>query len=173
MSKRSFIATTTPAHHWIVVASAEHVRRGRATGFMQVCHGKAAPLRRLRPGDGVVYYSPTEQFGGKERLQAFTAIGHVREGIPYEADMGNGFRPFRRDVDWLEAQEEPIRPLLTLLDFTVGKANWGYELRFGLFGISPHDFGLIATAMGAETPAAPKRDTASLPSRQALQGSLF
>lgn len=31
---------------WIAVASAEHVRSGRSQGFMQVCHGKAAPLRR-------------------------------------------------------------------------------------------------------------------------------
>ena len=45
--------------NWIAVASAEHVRRGREGGFMQVCHGKAAPLRRIQPGDGVVYYSPT------------------------------------------------------------------------------------------------------------------
>ena len=45
--------------NWIAVASAEHVRIGRSQGFMQVCHGKAAPLRRIQPGDGVVYYSPT------------------------------------------------------------------------------------------------------------------
>ena len=72
---------------WIAVASAEHVRIGRARGFMQVCHGKAAPLRRLSPGDGVAYYSPTETFGGKDRLQAFTAIGVVAPGAPYQADM--------------------------------------------------------------------------------------
>jgi hypothetical protein len=29
---------------WIAVASAEHVRVGHQAGFMQVCHGKAAPL---------------------------------------------------------------------------------------------------------------------------------
>ena len=33
--------------YWIAVASAEHVRRGRGDGFMQVTHGKAAPLKRL------------------------------------------------------------------------------------------------------------------------------
>ena len=44
--------------HWIAVASAEHVRRGKREGFMQVSHGKAAPLKRIRPGDRVVYYSP-------------------------------------------------------------------------------------------------------------------
>jgi hypothetical protein len=41
--------------NWLAVASAEHVRIGRAEGFMQVCHGKAAPLRRLRPDDWVIY----------------------------------------------------------------------------------------------------------------------
>lgn len=68
--------------NWIAVACAAHVRRGRSEGFMQVCHGKAAPLRRIRPGDGVVYYSPTTALGGGEPLQAFTAIGRARQGDP-------------------------------------------------------------------------------------------
>jgi hypothetical protein len=34
----------TVTGHWIAVASAEHVRLGQAGGFMQVSHGKAAPL---------------------------------------------------------------------------------------------------------------------------------
>jgi len=59
---------------WIAVASAEHVQRGRNAGFMQVCHGKVSPLRRVRPDDHVIYYSPTHTFGGRDKLQAFTAI---------------------------------------------------------------------------------------------------
>lgn len=137
------------SEHWVAVASAEHVRRGRTEGFMQVCHGKAVPLRRMMPGDGVVYYSPTITFGGKDRLQAFTAIGTVRDGSPYRADMGGGFLPFRRDVNWQVASEAAIQPLLDALDFTAGKRNWGYQLRFGLFSISAHDFGVIARAMQA------------------------
>lgn len=139
------------SEHWVAVASAEHVRRGRTEGFMQVCHGKAAPLRRIAPGDGVVYYSPTVTFGGKDRLQTFTAIGTVRDSTPYRADMGGGFHPFRRDVNWRAAEETPIQPLLDALDFTVGKRNWGYQLRFGLFSISAHDFSLIAQAMHAHS----------------------
>ena len=135
--------------NWIAVASAEHVRRGREGGFMQVCHGKAAPLRRVQPGDGVVYYSPTGAFGGNDGLRAFTAIGRVRNAEPYQFDMGTGFRPFRRDVDWAEADETPIRPLLDRLDFTAGKPNWGYQLRFGLIEVGAHDFAVIAEAMGA------------------------
>ena len=93
---------------WVAVASAEHVRIGRTHGFMQVCHGKGTPLRRISPGDWVVYYSPTETFGGNDRLQAFTAIGVVKSGDPYRADM-DGFQPFRRDVRWINAAEAPSR----------------------------------------------------------------
>ena len=39
-------------------------------------------------------------------------------------------------------------PLLDQLDFTRGRTNWGYQMRFSLFEISAHDFGLIASAMG-------------------------
>jgi hypothetical protein len=143
-------ARETRAHkNWLAVASAEHVRLGRSSGFMQVCHGKAGPLRRVEPGDRVVYYSPTTSFRGAERLQAFTAIGRVREGLPYPFDMGGGFRPWRRDVDWLPAREMPIRPLLDALDFTSSDRNWGYKLRFGLIEIGEQDMDRIAAAMQA------------------------
>lgn len=112
-------------------------------------HGKAAPLRRVKPGDRIIYYSPTTILGERDGLQAFTAIGTMRDGEPYQGDMGSGFTPFRRDVEWASAQEAPIKPLLDRLEFTAGRPNWGYQLRFGLFEISDHDFGLIAEAMGA------------------------
>jgi len=133
--------------YWIAVASAEHARRGKA-GFMQVNHGKAAPLRRIHPGDGVAYYSPTITLGSKDKLQAFTLIGRVRPGEIYAGEMG-GWTAHRRDVDWADARETPIAPLLDHLDFTAGKTGWGYQLRFGLFEITAHDFELIAEAMGA------------------------
>ena len=138
------------AKAWLAVASAEHVARGRAGGFMQVCHGKAAPLRRIRPGDGVVYYSPTATFGGGDRLQHLTAIGVVAEGEPYPFDMGGGFVPYRRDVCWRAARPAPIAPLLDRLELSAGRRNWGYQLRFGVLEISGHDLDLIAAAMAAE-----------------------
>lgn len=120
---------------------------------MQVCHGKASPLRRIHAGDGVVYYSPTGQMGGRDKLRAFTAIGTVATADPYEFDMGDGFHPWRRDVHWLAANEAPITPLLDALELSAGKRNWGYQLRFGLFEISAHDLRTIALAMAAELPA--------------------
>ena len=135
--------------YWIAVASAEHARRGKA-GFMQVNHGKKTPLQRIRAGDGVVYYSPAETMGGKDRLQSFTTIGRVRDEELYQGVMGGDFTPWRRNVDYVEASEAPIAPLLDTLEFTRGNRNWGYQMRFGLFEISEHDFRVIAKAMGAE-----------------------
>ena len=138
--------------NWIAVASAEHVRIGRAAGFMQVGHGKLAPLKRIRPGDRVVYYSPTEVLGAADKPQAFTAIGVVAPGEPYQADMAKGFKPFRRDVRWRTARAAPIRPLLEQLEFARAAPNWGARLRFGLFAISDDDLRVIAAAMKARLP---------------------
>ena len=138
------------AGNWIAVASANHVAIGRAQGFMQVNHGKAAPLRRIAPGDAVAYYSPTVTLGQKDALRAFTAIGRVCAGEPYKGVMAGGFEPFRRDVDWRAGHDAPIAPLLGRLEFTAGRANWGYQLRFGLFKVSAADMALIAQAMGVD-----------------------
>jgi hypothetical protein len=141
--------TTHPTiQNWIAVASAEHVRRGRAAGFMQVCHGKAAPLRRVHPRDRVAYYSPTIELGGSDKCQAFTALGIVRERAPYRPAAEGDFSPYRRDVMWLETRDAPIKPLLDALEFAAGRRNWGYQLRFGLFRVSERDMRTIATAMG-------------------------
>lgn len=136
--------------HWVGVASAAHVRIGRAQGFMQVNHGKRGPLMRLAPGDLVAYYSPSTVFGVKDGLQSFTAIGRVREGAPYQAEMTPDFHPFRRDVAWFPAHEAAIAPLLGDLSFSRGQANWGYALRFGLLKVTADDMARIAQAMRAE-----------------------
>jgi hypothetical protein len=151
---------------WIAVASADHVAIGRELGFMQVGHGKGAPLKRLHAGDRIGYYSPTRDsptrdspardsptraMGSKDACQAFTAVGVVRDERIYQGDMmmqgKPDFHPFRRDVDWFDAYEAPIRPLLELLTFTRGKTNWGYVFRFGLIKITAEDMDLIVRAM--------------------------
>lgn len=142
--------------NWIAVASAQHARRGCALpeqGFMQVCHGKCAPLKRVAPGDRVAYYAPTLTMGGKDRLQSFVSIGIVQPGVPYAYDIGGGFVPYRRDVSYLPAQEAPIAPLLDALDFVEDRTRWGYKFRFGLFQVNDHDMALIARAMQADTAA--------------------
>lgn len=154
---RGSVPTATsaaPTHrNWIAVASAQHARRGCATpgaGFMQVCHGKAAPLRRVQAGDRVAYYAPTITMGGKEKLQAFVSIGIAQPGDPYAFDMGGGFVPFRKDVAYVTAQEAPIAPLLDRFEFVEDRTRWSAKFRFGLFAVSDHDMRLIAQAMQAD-----------------------
>lgn len=145
------------ARNWIAVASADHVAVGRSQGIMQVGHGKGAPLKRVHQGDRIAYYSPVQTLGEKTPCQAFTAIGTVRDERVYQADMGNGFKPFRKDVDYLHAQAAPIRPLLDRLSFTRDNPkNWGYTLRFGLIQVTDDDMDLIAQAMGARMDIQPE-----------------
>jgi hypothetical protein len=136
--------------HWIAVACAEHVARGRALGIMQVGHGKETPLRRLRAGDRVAYYSPVQRLGGKLPVQSFTAYGTVRDERVYQVDMGD-WKPFRRDVDYdADARQASIRPLLDRLSFARRQAgHWGQAFRFGLLQVEAGDMDLIAEAMGA------------------------
>lgn len=138
--------------NWIAVASADHARRGRdhqPLGFMQVGHGKLAPLRRILPGDRVAYYSPTIVLGEMDKFQSFVSIGIVGRGDPYEFDMGGGFTPWRRDVAYVPAHEAPIAPLLDRFDFVEDRQRWGARFRFGLFAIGDADMRRIAEAMAA------------------------
>ena len=144
--------TSMTAKNWIAVASADHARRGRderVPGFMQVGHGKLAPLKRVQPGDRVAYYSPTVTMGAKDGFQSFVSIGIVQPGEPYAFDMG-GFVPFRRNVSYLKSNEASILPLLDDFEFVENRSRWGYKFRFGLFTISDHDMRLIAQAMAAD-----------------------
>jgi EVE domain len=132
---------------WLGVVSEQHVQRGVAGGFAQVCHGKAQPLRRMRAGDWLVYYSPSLTMGGAP-LRAFTALGQLEDADVFSFDMGGGFVPFRRRVRYVVARAallEALKPELELC----ASANWGMALRRGHLPLSPKDFALIANAMGA------------------------
>lgn len=61
--------------------------------------------------------------------------------------MTPDFAPWRRNVDFVAANETPIRPLIEELHFIEDKKRWGYRFRFGVFKIDDHDLGLIRAAM--------------------------
>src|SRR5262249_48922223 len=90
------IMNNLPKRFWVGVASKDHVMRGVAGGFAQLNHGKAGPLNRMRPGDGIAYYSPRTEMRGGAPVQGFTAIGTVKPGEPYKGEMGGGFVATRR-----------------------------------------------------------------------------
>jgi len=137
-----------PRNYWIGVVSKDHVDTGVSGGFTQVNHGKAGPLERMRAGDGFVFYSPRTKYPDGDPLQAFTAIGRIRNGMVYQATAGESFRPFRLDVDYFPAQPAPVKPLIIELSFIRNKTHWGAAFRFGVVRVPEADFALIAAAMG-------------------------
>lgn len=134
-------------HYWIIVASRDHVRMGVTGGYAQACHGKASPLRRMSPGDRVLYYSSKEKFGEETKCQRFTAIGSVKDERVYSRAMSETFVPFRRDVAFEPCQETPIAPLIDQLSFIADKRHWGAPFRFGMLEIPQADYDLIAGKM--------------------------
>ena len=84
--------------YWVGVASRDHVLLGVAGGFCQVCHGKQAPLARMKRGDWILYYSPKTGMNSGEKVQAFTAVGQIVDDRVYQFRMAENFEPFRRDV---------------------------------------------------------------------------
>jgi hypothetical protein len=133
--------------YWVGVVSASHVKMGVQGGFAQLCHGKSASLRRMRPGDWLIYYSPRTELLKGEPLQALTAIGQVADDRIYEYRMSDSFVPFRRNVRYSRCKEVKIAHLLDQLSFTRGNRNWGYKFRSGHFEIGCADFLIIAAAM--------------------------
>lgn len=134
--------------YWIGVASRDHVLKGVNGGFAQLCHGKEAPLKKMNVGDYLIYYSSKESLKENKPSQKFTAIGRVVDDKVYQFDMGNGFVPFRRNLNFIKCIETPIRPLITELSFIKNKERWGYPFRYGHLEIIDVDFKLISKQMG-------------------------
>lgn len=133
--------------NWINTVSRDHVELGVRGRFTQANHGKPHMLRRMARGDWIVFYSPRTVYPDGPPLQAFTAIGQVADDEPYLDPASPDEERWRRNVDFLDAKETPIRPLLDHLDFIEDKARWGYKFRFGVFKIGDDDLEVIRSAM--------------------------
>lgn len=123
--------------------------RGVDGGFTQANHGKPHMLKKMKKGDGIIFYSPKTAFEGGLTLQAFTALGIIDDEEPYKFEMNSTFEPWRRRVNFEKSVDAPIKPLIASLDFIEDKQHWGYKFRFGVLSISEKDFETIARAMKA------------------------
>lgn len=133
--------------YWIAVVSKEHTLRGVSGGFMQVCHGKEAPLKRIKPNDWLIVYSPKLSMEGETKCQSFTAIGQAKDEEVYQYQMTESFHPFRKNIKFYNCQETSILPLINDLEFIQDKQKWGFPFRFGLLEIKEKDFNLIISRM--------------------------
>ncbi|CAI2768682.1 EVE domain-containing protein [Flavobacterium collinsii] len=133
--------------YWIAAVSKEHTMRGVTGGFMQVCHGKQAPLKRMKKGDYLIVYSSKITMEGNQKCQAFTAIGQVKDDDIYQFSMSENFNPFRRNIEFFNCTEILIIPLINELEFIANKKSWGFPFRYGFFEIKENDFNFISSKM--------------------------
>ena len=135
---------------WVNTVSRDHVRGGVEGGFTQAGHGESSGLKRLRTGDWLVFYSPKTSLPRRRAAAGRSprwVVSPTRTCIKVE--MASGFVPWRRNVEFVECAEAPIRPLIDELTFIRDKQRWGYVFRRGLFEIPCEDLELIKRAMAA------------------------
>jgi hypothetical protein len=132
---------------WIIMASKDHVKAGMVHGIAQTCHGKSSPLKRMKQGDMIIYYSGKQTMGKPDKCQQFTALGKVKDDKIYNFQVTGNFCPSRRAIDFLPGEDISILPLINDLDFIQNKKYWGYPFRFGIFEINQHDFNFISSKM--------------------------
>lgn len=133
--------------YWVIVASKDHVKKGVAEGFAQTCHGKSAPLKRMRKGDFVIYYSGKQAMNKPGKCQEFTALGKVMTDEIYQIRVAEDFCPSRRNIEFSPSKDTSILPLINDLNFIQNKKSWGYPFRLGFIEINQHDFDLISSQM--------------------------
>ena len=133
--------------YWVITASKDHVKKGVSQGVAQACHGKSSPLKRMKKGDFVIYYSGKQTLGKPEKCQEFTALGKVADDEIYQVQVSEDFCPSRRNIQFLSCKDTSILPLINDLQFIQNKKRWGYPFRFGILEVNKHDFDVISSQM--------------------------
>ncbi|MEI5995408.1 EVE domain-containing protein [Candidatus Enterococcus mansonii] len=134
-------------NYWIGVASKDHVEIGVSGGFCQLCHGKSAPLNKMKAGDWLIYYAPKRSLKTKEPCQEFIALGQVLSGDAYLYEMSPGFTPYRKNIAFLKNIQSV--PLKTVSTFPLWQ-KYRSRLRFGHFQIPKELFDFVASNMKVE-----------------------
>ncbi|CDG22242.1 conserved protein of unknown function [Xenorhabdus poinarii G6] len=132
--------------HWIAVISRAHARIAADSGFLQVCHGKAAPLRKTRAGDEVFIYCPRSEIGSGEILKTVEYQCVFNDDDIYQVEQFPGFKPFRKNVTFNRNFQSVALKDVIGLEFNTDP-HWGMLARRGFFEISTHDAELLRIAM--------------------------
>ncbi|MFC0776971.1 EVE domain-containing protein [Flavobacterium sp. HJSW_4] len=133
--------------YWVLSASKDHVKNAVLEEIAQTCHGKASPLKRMKKGDYLIYYSGKQTLGKPEKCQQFTALGKVVDDDIFEFQVSEDFCPSRRKISFFPSNDISILPLIDSLDFIEDKKNWGSPFRFGILEINRQDFSKISAQM--------------------------
>ena len=132
------------AAHYLGIAEKIHVDLVVDAGVVVLGLKGPNGVRKLRPGDGVIYYSPKTAPDG-EVLRSFTAVGTVLGDMEYERDFPSGTKLWVRAVDWHPVVGDvSIYDLLKDLSWIKKPKNWGFYMRGAHRAIPEADFNLIS-----------------------------
>ncbi|MBT0723618.1 EVE domain-containing protein [Rosenbergiella sp. S61] len=132
--------------HWIAVISRAHARIAADFEFLQVCHGKAGPLRQTRAGDEVFIYCPRSEINAGEILKTVEFQCVFNNDDVYQVEQFPGFKPFRKDVTFNRKFQPVVLKEVIGLELTANP-HWGMLARRGFFEISEHDAELLRLGM--------------------------
>ena len=151
------------ARYWIGLAERDSVQAAVSNGVCLFSGGKASAVRKLAPGDWILYYSPHESTDGAT-LECFTAVGEVVDETPWTQNWTqlcaggpfwtHGTRP-KSTQTWVRkcaydaVGEVSVRPLLSSLSFVSQPRHWGRTFRRGQMEIGAADFFAIADRLRA------------------------
>ena len=140
--------------HWIAVISRDHAMIAVRSGFLQVCHGKAAPLRKTSAGDEVFIYCPRTGMGEGAVLRRVEYRCVVESDAVYQVAQAPDFKPFRKDARFdAEFRGIPIGDVPGM-ELTANR-HWGMLARRGFFEFGANDAALLRRA-GAGPGARPR-----------------
>jgi len=128
--------------HWIAVISLEHAQIAVASGFLQVCHGKATPLKATRADDEFFIYCPKTKMKDGKSIKQIAFRGHFNDGEIYQVEQLSGFRPWRKNVDFDTQFQAVVLSSIADMELT-RNPHWGMLARRGFFEISAHDAALL------------------------------
>ena len=133
---------------YLGIAERVHARACTEAGVCVLGLKGPAGVRKLNPGDKVIYYSPKTEPEG-DVLRAFTAIGEVTGEGEYERQFDGASQPmWVRDVAWeSDVTEVSIYDLLENLSWIKKPKNWGFYMRGAYREIPMQDYSRIAGAM--------------------------
>ncbi len=132
---------------WVNTVSLDHVEAAVEGGFTQADHGANTRLRRPRPGDQMVFYSPRTSLHGGTPVRQFTALATITGERPYQVKISEDFQPWRLAVQFRPSVRVDAKPLVEQLSFVKDPSHWGLPFRRGLFTIPENDFLLISGSM--------------------------
>ena len=133
--------------YWINTVSLDHVEAAAEGGFTQADHGARTRLRRPRPGDEMIFYSPRTSLHGGKPVRQFTACATITGDEPYQAVVSEEFRPWRLEARFRPCRRVQAKPLVEHSSFVTDPTRWGLPFRRGLFTIPREDFSTISSAM--------------------------